>query len=111
MKTVGFFEEMKLYENDGPIRDFLVDSVDYDKDRVIEYLKSFKVTGICPRRPIDCITGEEIASGFRVIDDGEYEWCDFLPYHIEKYNIRLPEDFIKKIEADETEPLSSDGYY
>lgn len=30
---------------------------------------------------------------------GEYEWCNFLVYHIEHYNIRLPKEFIDKIEV------------
>ena len=99
MKTIGFFEEMNLYENDGSIREFLVDHVDYDKEKVISYLNKFSTGAICARRPIDCVTGDEIASGFRVMDDGEYEWCDFLPYHIMKYDIRLPDEFVKKIES------------
>ena len=97
MITIGFFKEMQLYENDGSIDEFVVDEVHYDKKTVVDYLNSFKTKAICARRPIDCVTGEEIASGFRIIDDGEYEWCDFLEYHIKKYNIRLPDDFIEKI--------------
>ena len=38
------------------------------------------------------------ARSFFVYSDGEYEWCDFLVYHIEHYNIRLPKEFIDKIE-------------
>ena len=97
MKTIGFFEEMNLYENSGPIKSHLAKQVDYNKSEVVEYLEKHKVVAVCPRRPIDCITGEEIASGFRVMSDGEYEWCDFLPYHIIKYNIRLPGEFFRKI--------------
>jgi hypothetical protein len=40
-----------------------------------------------------------ISSSFLVYNDGEYEWCDFLIYHIQKYNVCLPEEFIKKAGA------------
>ena len=76
MKSIGFFSEMKLYQNDGSIKDNLVDDVNYDKEKIIEYLKSQK---------------EKISDSFSVYNDGEYKWCDFLIYHIEKYNIKLPD--------------------
>ena len=40
--------------------------------------------------------------------DQEYEWSDFLAYHayhIEKYNINLPDEFLKKIECDTGEKV------
>ena len=88
---------MKLYEDNGPLNDNIVKEIEYDKNAVINYLESFKEIAICARQAIDCGTGEIIASGFKVINDGEYEWCDFLPYHIRKYNIKLPDDFIRKV--------------
>lgn len=79
--------------------DYLVDDIEYDKQKVLDYLaKGQKIAG-CPRAGIDCVTGEQISVSFFVYSDGEYDWCDFLPYHIKKYNIRLPEKFIEKVEA------------
>ncbi len=102
MKSIGFFEEMRLYENNGPIKDFMVEDVNYDKEKVCHYLLNNKVMGICARRPIDSITGEEIASGFRIIADGDYEWPDFLAYYVRKYNIMLPNSFVRKIGAEKS---------
>lgn len=99
MKYVGFFSEMKLYENMGSVKEYLVEKVSYDKQKVIEYLKNQRRIAGCPREGIDCVTGEAISPSFSVYNDGEYEWCDFLVYHIKHYNIRLPEEFIKKIGA------------
>lgn len=107
MKSVGFFEEMNLYENNGSIKDFIVEEVHYNKEKVCEYLLNNKVVGICARHPIDIITGEEIASGFRIIVDGEYEWPDFLAYYVRKYNIKLPVKLIQKIDAN----CDMYGYY
>lgn len=100
MKTIGMFSEMRLYADDGSVKDYLVDEVDYDKIKMVEYLESFEHQASCPRAGIDCVTGEPISKSFLVINDGEYEWCDFLSYHISKYNIELPKEFIKKARAE-----------
>lgn len=96
-KKVGFFSEMQFKDNCGSIKDNLMDKVNYDKQKVIAYLSEKKRIAGCPREGIDCVTGKTISPSFLVYSDGEYEWCDFLIYHIEHYNVRLPEDFIKKI--------------
>ena len=99
MTSVGFYKEMKLYNNNGSISESIVESIDYNKEKVINYLNNHKVVGICARYAIDCITGEKISSGFKILNDGEYEWPDFLAYHIMKYNLKIPEAFIEKIDA------------
>ena len=99
MKAIGVFDEMHAYENCGSIKDFIVTKVDYDKKKVIDYLSSHKRIAGCPREAIDCITGKKISESFSVFSDGEFTWCDFLIYHIQKYNIALPKDFVKKILA------------
>lgn len=99
MIDVGCFEEMHIFSNNGSINDFLVDSVDYDVKKIVKYLNSFKMQAICSRSAIDCVTGKEISSSFKVFNDGEYRWCDFLIYHIEHYNIKLPQGLIDKANA------------
>ena len=99
MKYIGFFSEMKLYKDSGSIKDNITDTLSYNKDKVVKYLSEQKRIAGCPREAIDCMTGEVISQSFSVYNDGEYEWCDFLVYHIKKYNIKLPKEFIKKVEA------------
>ena len=96
MKYIGFFSEMKLYENNGSVKEHMVEKVNYDKQRVIEYLLKQKRIAGCPREGIDCVTGETISPSFFVYNDGEYEWCDFLVYHIKNYSILLSEEFIQQ---------------
>ena len=97
MKYLGYFSEMNLYEDSGPLSENIIEEVSYDKEKVIKYLLSQKRIAGCPKKTIDCGTTEVIANSFSVYSDGEYEWCDFLPYHIRKYNIKLPQDFIAKV--------------
>lgn len=99
MKTVGVFSEMKAFADDGPVKSFIIEEVLYDKKKIKKYLLSHKVIATCPRYAIDCVTGKEIRSSFRVITDGEFVWCDFLADHVMKYNIRLPQELIDKAMA------------
>ncbi len=98
MKHIGWFSEMKITAADsGSVRDFVTEKETYDKEKVIAYLKAQKRVSGCPRDAIDCVTGEKISSSYSVYTDGEYDWCDFLIYHIEKYNVLLPQDFVDHI--------------
>lgn len=97
MINIGFFSEMKLYEDSGSIKSLLQQTANYDKEKVISYLKVGKKIASCPRAGIDCVTMKNISDSFSLYTDEEYCWGDFLIYHINKYNIRLPENFLKKI--------------
>lgn len=99
MTNVCFFNEMMPKIGNGSINEFLVDKIDYNKDKVIAYLANGHKQASCPRDAIDCVTGEKISDNFYVFDDKEYCWCSYLAYHVKKYNIQLPKDFIKKIGA------------
>lgn len=97
MIYVGFFSEMNINMYDsGSIKEHIINKIDYDKKIVVKYLKSFGRQAACPRFVLDCVTGEVISNSFAVNDDGEYCWCDFLIYHIEKYNIKLPKGLVEK---------------
>lgn len=104
MTDVGCFEEMHVFSNNGSIKNFIVDNVNYDIDRMVQYLSSFRRQAICPRAAIDCVTGKEISTSFKVFNDGEYRWCDFLIYHIKKYKIKLPQGLIDKANAAKNRP-------
>ena len=99
MINVGYFSEMNCYYNNGSIKDNIVQSINYEKSKILDYLKSFNKKASCPRNAIDCLTGDIISSSFSVYDDGEFCWGDFLLYHIEKYNIELPQKLIDKANA------------
>lgn len=99
MKNLCFFSEMKLFQDQGPVNSFIQKETEYNKAKVINYLKSGKIIASCPRKAIDCVTGTQISDSFSLHTDGEYCWGDFLVYHLEKYNIGLPRDFLKKINA------------
>ena len=69
----------------------------YGKDKVIKYLSAGKIKVITTSYGIDCVTGERTGIERAILTDGEYTWSSMLPYYVEKYNYKPPEDFIKKI--------------
>lgn len=99
MTNVGCFSEMKVFHDSGSVHEHIIEKVNYDKQKMIRYLSSFKVKAGCPREAIDCVTGKVIAPSFLVYNDGEFCWCDFLIYHIKNYNIALPQRLIEKANA------------
>lgn len=96
--NIGFFKEMDIsFADCGSVSEYIVESVDYDKGKIINYLESFRHKASCPRASIDCVTKEKISDLFMIYEDELYRWPDFLTYHIKKYNIRLPGDFVRHI--------------
>ena len=67
------------------------------KAKVLKYLKSGRVHMATAARIVDAVTGEAASQTLLHMNDGEYSWSSRLIYHIEKYNLRLPEDVEKNI--------------
>ena len=97
MINLCWFKEFDSDFDTGSITDFLIDSVPYSKTKAIDYLKRGNKIASCPRKIKDPITKEVLRESFSVLSDGEYCWVNILPLLIEKYNIRLPEEFCKRI--------------
>jgi len=45
----------------------------------------------------DIFTGERIPHEVLVMSDGDYYWPNYLAWYVEKYNLRMPEEFEKYI--------------
>lgn len=86
-KGMGF-HKMSDYFSDTP----------YDgQSEIVEYLKNGKKTYAAPGIEKDVFTGERIPVEMCGMTDGEYSWCGSLYYYVEKYNLRLPDDFSRKV--------------
>ena len=60
----------------------------------MDYLKRGKILAGCPGILRDVFTGEKICGGWLLYSDGVYSWESDIIYYYEKYNLRLPRDFI-----------------
>ncbi len=67
------------------------------KDIIVEYMKAGQGCMASPGFVKDVITGEQVLRPFVTMHDGVYFWSSSLIYHIEKYNVRLPEAFIAHV--------------
>ena len=67
------------------------------KDIIIAYLRNGAVEAAAAGRAKDVLTGERIPGEWVTLTDGIYEWDTSLIYHFDKYNIRLPDEFIRHI--------------
>lgn len=92
---IGLFRE-KNGGNNPPfakMRDSLTKS---EKDKLVRYLKNAECIAAMPAIFRDAFTGEIITGDTVILSDGEYEWFSDIPYYVEKYDMKLDEEFVKK---------------
>ena len=65
----------------------------------VQYLKSGgKELGISMRIPVDFFTGERLPGvGSVFYADDKYSWNGTLAYYVERYNLKLPDAFIRHV--------------
>ena len=64
-------------------------------------MKNAQVTAAAACMFRDVITGELIPDEALCLTDGEYHWRSDITYYVEKYNMRLPQEFIERAVAEE----------
>lgn len=66
-----------------------------NKAKILEYLKKGKVTAAATGTAKDIITGKTIDEPFCMFTDGVYAWRSDTIYYVDKYNLKLEDEFIK----------------
>ena len=94
--SIGMYKEISGDEY-PPIKDFLSDFPVPEKAEVLSYLKSASVAAASPGIMEDAFTGKSIPGEFLAYYDGKYTWRSDFIYHFEKYNLKLPDDFIAHV--------------
>ena len=85
-----------------PISSMISDVPISQKSIVLEHLKcSEHIEAASPAILTDFITGIHEKCGeyfsYRLYGDGVYAWTTSDVYHFEKYNLKLPDDFIEYV--------------
>lgn len=94
MKQIGMFRE--LFGDAFPKLGQMVTAVPIEgKDKVLNYLKSGSVIAVAPGIPKDVLTGQKIPGDMTLQSDGEFEWRSEIAYYFDKYNLKLPDEFIE----------------
>ena len=92
-----------LYDEFGPgmglpsMKDSFWPTAYPGQTEIVEYLKAGKVHMACPGFDYDKFTGDQISTEKTYMDDGVYVWPSSLPYYVERYNLRLSEEFERHV--------------
>ncbi|MDO4490722.1 MAG: hypothetical protein Q4B85_06630 [Lachnospiraceae bacterium] len=97
MKSLCQFEEYGKGMGFPSIKSMFSAEPYYGKEKVVEYLKNGRKTFSATSVPYDFFTGDRIPIEKCGMTDGEYSWMSSLYYYVEKYNLKMPADFMKKV--------------
>ena len=94
---IGIFKEIGGEEYPS-IRELLSEKPIQVKGKVLWYLKNVPIMAVSPgRMNQDVFSGKNILSSLVIHSDGIYSWCGETIYYFEKYDLILPEDFIRHV--------------
>ena len=89
----------KLYGDNG--EQYLKSVVSYkpysNEDIILQYLKSGKVVAVAAGMARDILTGQRIKGELVAMSDGVYSWRSDIIYYVERYNMKLYDDFEKYV--------------
>ena len=97
MIILGQFDEFGPGFGFPSIKEFISPEPFDHKDTIVEYMKAGHGCMASPSFIKDVITGERVLRPRVTMHDGVYLWSSSLIYHVEKYNVRLPEEFIAHV--------------
>ena len=97
MKKIGFYREYTESSKDPSVFELDISGKNQINTKILNYLK----TGVevCYfRNAARCrLSGEYFGPYSTIYTDGEWIWTSGLIFYVEKYNIKLPEDFLHTI--------------
>lgn len=98
---VGFFRELSHGKKDGPeLKQALRAAGDPEEAKVVRYLRAGKVFMASPGIVRDVVDSESPMIGsLSILTDGRYAWPSDLAHYVERYHVRLPEDFLAHMAA------------
>lgn len=68
-----------------------------NKSKILNHLKAGTVTAVAAGSAHDVLSGEVIDGELTLLTDGVYEWRSDILYYVDKYNVRLNDDFIQHV--------------
>lgn len=97
MIVIGRFRENYKDDKYPSIMDFIKDTEPSKKDEVIKYFDKSKISSVSTSYVYDEIGKVQTSIPLVMKTDSEYAWRSDLEYYYNKYNIDLPQEFIKKV--------------
>ena len=97
MIYIGEYDELSPGKGYDSMKAHFEKDVYPGKEKIVKYLTTGKIDMASLELPKDVFTGERIRMEKLGMNDGIYMWWNTLAYYVDKYNLRLPEDFEKHI--------------
>ena len=93
MKDVCDIEQ--LYGDNGKLYlERVISEKEYlNKDKILQYLKNGKIVAVAAGFARDIFTGQRIKGELVAMSDGVYSWRSDIIYYVERYNMRLSDEF------------------
>ncbi len=66
-----------------------------EKSLIIDYLHRGKIDIAASGSAEDAFTGETIKGSYVGLNDGTYHWWSTTAYYVDRYNLRLPQEFVQ----------------
>lgn len=96
MIYLGEYKEIENSDAFPSIKDCISDVPLKNKNQILAYLKNEKfVKGAIPSVKHDYFTKEHIGGECLYYSDGRFWWDYVAIYYFERYNMELPQEFIK----------------
>lgn len=87
-----FKEFDKKYELS--IKDCISQIASKEKPTLLHHMKKAECIAAMCSGTVDVITGENVPRERLIFSDGVYKWRTDIVYYLEKYNLKLPQEFI-----------------
>ena len=81
-------------EQAPPLSELKSDTPIPEKAKVLHYMKNAQVATASPGIAVDIFTGERMGVSLISLWDDYYHWSSCDIYYFEKYNFKLPDDFV-----------------
>ena len=95
MKILNQYEEFGQGMGFPSMKDFFQSDKYENQDKIAKYLRTGTPVMVQTAYAIDVFTGEPLKIEKVFVNDGVYAWSNDLAYYVEKYNLKLPDAFMK----------------
>ena len=93
MIVLGQYDELAPNMGFPSMRKHMTKEPYESKAAVLQHLRNGDVHMATASKVVDALSGETTNVELVFMDDGKYSWSSKIPYYVEKYNLRLPQDF------------------
>ena len=97
MIYIGKYDELAPGRGFDSMKNHFEKSEYPGKDKIVEYLKTGIIDMVSAEAAHDVFTGEKIPLEKLGMNDGKFIWWNTLSHYVEKYNLRLPQEFEQHI--------------